>query len=206
MDYWRTRRYLELDLVKKIKTHKYTLVLGLSGRGPTVKCFPTCSGCLGHAAAEGWSRNAPVVFTLLRWIWEGANSQVGIVEDTEPAFYMLIYFDMSQSYALLSIAVWKYHCQKESFKYGCGCSGMSRRSPVVVPTSFDLSSTMFFVGRLSIASPSNSSSNNGSISTSIPTVFSGETVLRIQTFRKPCRCDILFRVENKLGPSPPVFA
>jgi len=30
-------------------------------------------------------------------------------------------------------------------------------------------------------------------------LFSGETVLRIQTFRKNRRCDTLFRVENKIG-------
>jgi len=83
---------------------------------------------------------------------------------------------------------------------------MSPCSPAVVPTSFDLSSPKFLVGRLSFASQSSSSINSGSSSRSVPTIFSGETVLRVQTFRKNCHCDILFRVENKLGPSQPVFA
>ena len=53
---------------------------------------------------------------------------------------------------------------------------MSPRSLAVVPTSlFDLTSTKFFVGRLLIASPSSSSSINGSSSRSVPTVQWGDS-------------------------------
>jgi len=65
---------------------------------------------------------------------------------------------------------------------------MSLRSPAVVPTSSVLSSTNFLVGRLSL----HCYSEWGDSSSSRP-------------FANHRRCDTLFRVENKLGSSQPVF-
>jgi len=56
----------------------------------------------------------------------------------------------------------EHSCRSERSPYG-----MSPRSPAVVPTSFDLSSTKFFVGRLSVASYNSSRSNSGRSSRSV---------------------------------------